>query len=264
VLILLISQRRFRAAGVAAVAASIMVGIYRYHYITIPHPQAPLSAGITFALAFLGGICPTLLSSTALGVILVAGFVFLLSRGWVRSSPDTFCIALFCLLTAAALVRGRAHEGVETAMSGRYRVFPVLLLSVEYLATLRVLVPQRLALRSRWTGAIALASLAAIVFGISSGIHAYRQLHQRQRVSLAHLILWERHPGVPGLVSPYPLGDRFISFRLRAQPILAQNIGSGLYIPPVSAQDTLPVKPHSELTLGFEDEPPPAKTPRHP
>lgn len=260
-LILLVYQRRFRAALAAALAAGVMAGLYRLHYTPLPvqHSLPPLGGGLTFAFVFMGGICPTLLSCAVLGVILLAGFVFLLTRGWARLSPDTFCIALFCLITAAAIVPGRYREGVETAMSSRYSMYSLMLLSAEYLAALRILVPQRLRLDSAWTAAIGLASFVAIAFGISTQMHAYRELHARRRTLIAHLILWERHPERPALATPYPLGDEWIPFRIRAQKILEENIASGLYIPPVSAQDPLPLKPHSPATIGIEDEPPPAR-----
>ncbi len=208
-------------------------------------------------LAFLGALFQPLPASIVLGAVLVAGFIFLLTRGWVRLSPDTFCIALFCLLTAAAITPARYSEGVQTAMTSRYRMYPLILLSAEYLAVLRIFVPQRLQLRSIWTALLGLATCAAIAFGVSSQMQAYRNLHARQRLLITHLILWERHPERLDLIPNefgYLQGDRYIPFRIRAQTILAENIANGLYIPPVSAADPLPVKPHADSTLGIEDE----------
>jgi hypothetical protein len=263
-LIVLVYQRRFRAALAAALAACVMGGLYRWRYVPLPtqHSLPHLGGGLTFALAFLGGIFPTLVPCVVLGAVLLAGFVFLLTRGWPRLSPDTFCIALFCLVTAAAIVPGRYREGVDTAFSSRYSSYSLLLLSAEYLAVLRIFVPQHLRLRSVWGTAIGLATLAAIAFGISTQIHAYRVLHTRQRYLTTHLILWDRHPErlvlVPDEVG-FLHGDRWIPFRIRAQQILEQSIADGLYIPPVTAQDPLPVKPHADSTMGIEDEPPPSR-----
>jgi hypothetical protein len=261
-LTLLIYQRRLGASLTVALAVGVMAGIYSFHYVRSAggHAVPPLGGALLYAFVFLGGLFSTIPSCAVLGVLLVAGFIFLLTRGWARLSPDTFCIALFCLITAAAIVPGRYHEGVETAMSGRYRLYPLMLVSAEYLAILRIFVPQRLALRSAWGAVIGLGTIAAIAFGLSSQVTAYRALHARQRLLLAHLILWERYPGRL-VVAPdepgYFYGDSHITHRTQSQEILAESIADGLYVPPVSAHDPLPVKPHSAATLGMEDEPAP-------
>jgi hypothetical protein len=36
-------------------------------------------------------------------------------------------------------------------------------------------------------------------------------------------------------------------------------MADGFYIPPVTAYDPLPVKPHADSTMGIEDEPPPSR-----
>ena len=264
-LLLLIFQRRRRAALAVALTACVMFGIYHVHRTHLPGTPLPPPGGfLAFLFAFLGGLLPTVPLSIAFGVFLLAGFLFLLTRGWVRLSPDTFCLALFCLITAAVVARGRYILGVETAMSSRYRMYPLLLVSAEYLAALRILVPQRLQLRSLWAAPIGFAAFAAVWFGITSQMHAYRLLHARQRALTAHLILWERHPERLVLVpdgAGFLYGDAWIPFRVRAQEDLQQSIAAGLYIPPVTAQDPLPVKPHTDSTRGIEDEswpPPPA------
>lgn len=259
-LIVLLYQRRFRASLAVGLAVCVIGVVYRVHYTSVPteHSVPPLRGLLTFAFGFLGGICTTFRGSVVFGVVLVAGFVFLLTRGWIRLSPETFCIALFCIITALAIAPARYQEGVQTAMTSRYRMYPLMLLSAEYLAVLRIFVPQRLRLRSPWLPVLALGTCAAIAFGISSQIHAYRVIHARQRLLIAHLILWERHPERIDLLPDEPgylNGDRWIPFRILAQKILTESIASGLYVPPVSAQDPLPLKPHSQATLGIEDEP---------
>ncbi len=258
-LILLTCQRRWGPLFAVAGTALGMAALYSVNYKTLPHQPLSHHLGglVVYSLAFLGGILSTVPASTVLGAVLVAGFIFLLTRGWIRLSPDTFCIALLCLVTAAAVAPARYSEGVQTAMTSRYRMYPLILLSAEYLAVLRIFVPQRLQLWSIWTALLGLATCAAIAFGVSSQIQAYRNLHARQRLLTTHLILWERHPERLDLIPNefgYLQGDRYIPFRIRAQTILAENIANGLYIPPVSAADPLPVKPHADSTLGIEDE----------
>ena len=99
-----------------------------------------------------------------------------------------------------------------------------------------------------WTAVIGAATLGAIVFSLSSQAHAYRVMHVRQRIILTHLILWERHPKRLVLTPDEPgylHGNASIPARAAAQDLLGQSIANGLYIPPVSAQDPLPLKPHS-------------------
>lgn len=260
-LILLIYQRRLRPSLAVALATCLMAAIYFTHYSPGSHHSLPpIGLAVSYMLVFLGGILPTAVSCAVLGILLVAGFIFLLSRGWARLSPETFCIAVFCILIGAAVAPGRYQEGLGSAMSSRYQVYPLLLLSAEYLAVLRIFAPQHLRFRSKWTATLGLATLAAIFFAITSQMHAYRLLHARQRLLLTHMILWERHPerlvatpDEPG----YFYGKERLINRVQSQEILTRNVEDGLYIPPVSAQSPLPMRPHSSSTLGIEDEPPP-------
>jgi hypothetical protein len=264
-LILLIYQRRLGASLTVALATCIMAAIYSFHYTagsTAGHSLPPLGVALTYSFVFLGGILSTIPSCAVLGVLLIAGFIFLLTRGWARLSPDTFCIALFCILTAVAVAPGRYQGGVSSAMTSRYNLYPLMLLCAEYLAALRIFVPQPLRFRSTWTAALGLATLAAVAFGITSQMRAYRVLHARQRLLLTHMILWERHPERL-VVTPdepgYFYGEAHLRHRIESQEILARSVANGLYIPPVTAQDPLPVKPHSGATLGIEDEAPPSE-----
>ena len=76
-------------------------------------------------------------------------------------------------------------------------------------------------------------------------MQAYRNLHARQRLRATHLILTGRHPERLDLMNGVRLssGDRYVPF-IRAQDNSREGIANGLYIPPVSAADPLPVKPH--------------------
>jgi hypothetical protein len=259
--VLLICQRRLRASLAVTLAAGIMGAIYSFHYASSPagHPLPPLGGALAYTVVFLGSLFSTILPCSVLGILLVAGFIFLLTRGWARLSPDTFCIALFCVLTGIAVAPGRYYVGLQSAMAGRYRVYPLMLISAEYLAILRIFVPRRFVVRSGWGLALGLATVAAISFGITEQMNAYRMLHARQRLLLTHIILWERHPDrlVAAPDEPgYFYGSEQLDHRITSQQSLAESVASGLYLPPVSPQDPLPLQPHSEATQGIEGEPP--------
>lgn len=263
-LILLVYQRRVGASLAVILATAVMAGVYRFHYVAPPgnHALPRLGGSLAYTFVFLGGICPTVALSACFGVVLAAGFIFLVTRGWARLSPDTFCIALFCVITGLAISPGRYSGGIETAMANRYGVYPLMLISAEYLAILRMYLPERVSLRSGWARVLGLATFACVVFAIMQQMHVYRLLHLRQRLLLTHLILWERHPerlvatpDEPG----YFYGDIHLSHRISSQDSLAESVSEGLYVPPVSAHDPLPIKPHSGATAGIEDEVPPAR-----
>ncbi|HEX5284902.1 MAG TPA: hypothetical protein VFW30_12345 [Bryocella sp.] len=261
-LAVLIYNRRVRAAVLVILAGCIMAAIYCVHYAGMSDPRPPPHLGVllAFPFAFLGSIVSTFPWCIAFGVILVATFVALLTRGWARVSPETFCIGLFCILTAAAIGPARYHEGLESAISSRYRMYSLLLLCVEYLAALQIFTPHRLRLRSAFSAAIGLGAALSISFAVRSQMSAYRELHARQRILTAHLILWERHPErVVAVPEEYLPSKHWEGVRVIFQNTLQHAIAEDLYRPSVSAWQQLPVKPHSPSTIGIEDEPTPTR-----
>lgn len=152
--------------------------------------------------------------------------------------------------------------GLHAALADRYVIYCLLLVALEYIGFLRVQVPLQIDSHSKWRAPLVVASLASIALCVYSDVAAYRQLKLRKNQMITHLILWERHPGLmvlsPDEDSMYREAN-WIPVRLRFQQELTREIALGLYIPPYSASDPLPIRTHSLATSGIEDEAPPAK-----
>lgn len=245
----------------------LLVGLYAIHYkaymVYAPVSRsAAVKSLVLFPFAFLGNSANSPVQCVVLGLILAAGFIILVRRGWYRMCPGSFGGALFCLLTSVVVAAGRYRIGFEGALAGHYVMYSVLFIALEYIAVVRLFVPESLTIRSRWTAGLALTAFASILFGLWADFVGYRNLHGRQRNQITHLILWERHPDHLVLVpdeDSFMQRPEWLGIRLEFQQDLQRHIAEGLYMPPYSARDPLPTRPHSPASRGIEDEPTPSK-----
>lgn len=264
VLFLFFYARRYREAVWAVVVTLAMGALYAYHYTFInagyPIPfWFGVKSLITFPLAFLGAAGGSVHASLVVGVLLVAGFAFLTWRGWLRVCPASFGTALFCLLTACMVTSGRFRFGVAGAVAGHYVMYSVLLISLEYIAVVRLFVPKVLHRGSPWHIGLVATGAAAFLFCLFADYSGYQLLRDRQQRLITHLILWERHPDRLVLVPDEGFTEQLPSwthYRVEFQQDLQREIAAGLYVPPYSATDPLPVRTHSPSSLGIEDERP--------
>jgi hypothetical protein len=266
VLFLLLKSGGYRRT---AIALAMIVGLgilYAYHfhaymvYAPVPFSTA-LKTLILFPFAFIGNCANSTAQAVALGLVLFAGFILLAWRGWFRVCPASFGGALFCLITGFLVDAGRYRGGLASALAGHYAMYSLLLIALEYIGVVRVFVPASLRLRSRWAAALLLAGLASMAFCLWADDRGYRNLHARQKEMIAHLILWERYPDHIVLVpdeESYERSAEWQRLRVSFQQDLRRQIDKGLYAPPYSASDPLPVRPHSPSTRSIEDAPPPS------
>jgi len=264
VLFLFLYARRFRDAAWSVAVTLAMGALYAYHYtfLNAGHP-VPFWFGIesliAFPFVFLGAAADSVSHAFIAGVLLVAGFVFLTWRGWLRVCPASFGAALFCLLTACLVASGRFRFGVGGARAGHYIMYSLLLACLEYIAVVRLFVPQLLPRNSAWFKGLITTGVAAFVFCLASDARGYRLLRTRQDLLTTHLILWERHPDHLVLVPDEGFAEQqpeWIQWRVRFQQDLQREIAMGLYVPPNSASDPLPVRPHSPSSRDIENEGP--------
>ena len=263
--LLLVFERRYRDAAITVVLTTAMAALYAVRYQILPaYSPIPLHQALRiiprFPFAFLGNCAYSSGEAVALGLVLVAGFLFLTWRGWPRVCPGTFGAAFFCVVTALGVTATRYRGGLDGAMAPRYAMYSLLLIALEYIAAVRLFVPSSLRIRSRTVAALAAAAIAAICFYLPANARAYRELHARQRLLITHLILWQRHPDHLVLVpdeEKWVWSPEWIQLRTRFQSDLRRQINAGLYIPPYTASAPLPLRPHSPSTLGIENEPPP-------
>jgi hypothetical protein len=138
-------------------------------------------------------------------------------------------------------------------------MYSLLLACLEYIAVVRLFVPRVLHRGSAWTKALVATGVAAFLFFLQSDLHGYRLLRTRQDLLTTHLILWERHPDHLVLVPDEGVAEQqpeWIQWRVRFQQDLQREIAMGLYVPPNSASDPLPVRPHSPSSRDIENEVP--------
>lgn len=264
---MLLYQRRYASALGVVLVAGAMAILYRVHY-TAEHLQAPGPAHhrtiLVYPIVFLGDVSSKLYLCAALGTLLLVVFLALLVCGWPRRSPSTFTLALFCLVTAAGVSAGRYSLGLITAMSPRYGMYALLLICAEYMAVIEMFGAAALRRKSLTSVTFAFATIMIGAWAFYSQVKTYRILRARQELIATHLILWERHPDHVVLTPDEPeymYSSFWIPWRILSQQILQREISAGRYIPPLTASDPLPTRPHSRATVGIEDEQVP--TPKH-
>lgn len=256
----LLYHRRYASALRVGLVTGVMLVLYRVHYVPAPpHPlhPAPHSTLLVYPIVFLGDIFTKISLCAMLGGILVAVFIALTLYGWPRRSPGTFTLALFCIVTALGVSAGRYTLGLETAMASRYAMYALLLVCAEYMALLEMFVPGEFSRSPLARTAVVLATLLSGAWMFHKQVGTYHILQSRQELLKTHLILWERHPDHLILLPDEPgymYGEFWRPWRVSDQEILQREISAGRYIPPVTASDELPVRPHSQSTKGIEDE----------
>ncbi len=262
-LAVLLYQRRYRTALGVCLVTGAMAILYRVHYtadrVHPPNP-APHSTLLMYPVVFLGDVSPNVSHCALLGGILIVVFIALVFAEWPRRSPVTFTLALFCIVTALGVSAGRYRLGLISATAPRYAMYTLLLICAEYMAMLDMFAPRVLRQRSVIGGTLALATLLVGPWMFRKQIWTYHLLQNRHNLLATHLILWQRHPDQIVLTPDEPgyMEDlSWTAWRIRAQSILQREISEGRYIPPVTASDPLPLRPHSRSTQGIEDEQPP-------
>jgi hypothetical protein len=136
-------------------------------------------------------------------------------------------------------------------------MYALLLICAEYMAVFELFAPATFGRSIVASAAFGLATLLIGVWTFHKQIGTYHILRTRQELVVTHLILWLRHPNQLVLTPDEPgymYNPFWISWRISCQEILEREISAGRYIPPVTASDTLPVRPHSRSTEGIEDE----------
>jgi hypothetical protein len=260
----LLRSRRF-AETLITIAVCLLMALlyaYRYHFYmvngSVPFRLA-IERKIIFPFVFLGAAGGSRDLAVTIGLALLIGFVVLARKGWERACPGSFGAALFCLVTTAGVTLTRSNGGVLAGLMGRYVMYGLLLACLEYLAILRLFAPQNFKRHPLWITAIAALGIASMILCALSEVTAYRQLQTRRNLLVTHLILWERHPERLVLIpdeDPQKQNSVWMMLRRRFQDDLRRQVDMGLYHPPYSAQDALPVRPHSQATIGIEDEQP--------
>ena len=138
-------------------------------------------------------------------------------------------------------------------------MYSLLLVALEYMGFVRLFLPPAVRIQSRSTVALVVLSCIVIAISLRDDAQTDQKLHDREQILITHLILWERHPERLVLIpdeSSTMWSPEWVQERTVLQEDLLREMGAGLYVPPYSATDPIPLHPHSPATLDIEDEHP--------
>ncbi len=129
------AERRWAAIALWCGCFAAMLWIYLFRYQHIPHPPGPkLVTRLLFFLSFLGGAVedmhhqPIPGAAIALGLLLLSVFVHAALSGYARRNTVMMALATWTVLTAATVAWFRSSMGVSQSLSGRYKLYCMLLL----------------------------------------------------------------------------------------------------------------------------------------
>jgi hypothetical protein len=110
---------------------------YFYSYTRLDHHGSKVFWRMpVFFLSFLGCAGPVHQVAIPLGLTILVVLTWATRNGFARSCPASFWCAVWILLCAAMTSYGRSSMGLEMSLSGRYRIFSLLLLIFCYQAVL--------------------------------------------------------------------------------------------------------------------------------
>jgi hypothetical protein len=177
----LILEKRWKA--LAAVIAACLVSIIVYFMIGVHTPPFEKITGfgiahlIKYFILFVGGAFGNLniLAGYILGVVLILTWI-VICKHHKKVSPVLFSVATFCILVAASASFARSDFGLGQAVSSRYALISLILLSVTYFAIVQIVPSGKLRLI---TGLIALS--IAVPFCVTNYM-LYSPVIQSQKI----------------------------------------------------------------------------------
>jgi hypothetical protein len=249
--LLILGMRRqlLRAGGLLAVSV-VCIAAYAYRY-NVMSSQAPARGSVFstllhlrpgYALTFLGNAGAVAGSSpvsvaicTALGVILLLFFVWLVWRGYARRNPFASCCVLFILMTAVGVAGLRSDFGLLQSITPRYVIYGTLLMILAWTA----IAEEFLQFREEpflQNNPYLIVAMASIFLSIWLDGIGYKELVGRENNVVKWMAAFE-HPGSPGSAEgPMPpLKEKSaltIAWRAQARGILIESIRLGVYEPP--------------------------------
>lgn len=239
----------YRRVAAWLVVSAACIAAYAYGY-TVRPPQVGLAIPVVahphllaplYAIAFIGSAAsfPFLAGSFLLGSLLIALFIWVARRGYVRKNPFVSWSVLFLLLTAAGVAALRSRYGVEQAVVSRYTIYSALLLIFAWFIIAEEFLQHRPA--SLFRNDILLgAVLLSIPWSLGMDFLGWLQLERRDHALITAMRAYE-HPNSPDTQtgpSPPLLNLKVASdpvtddFNRRVRPILADSIQQGIYRPP--------------------------------
>jgi hypothetical protein len=256
-LILVIRRQRARAAGWLGMSA-VCIAAYAFRY-NIHSSQAIYAAqsqqhGSVFAtlkhlrpdyvLAFLGNAAAIGGASTtsaaisiALGLVLLAFFVWMARRGYAKKNPAIAYCVLFLLLTALGVAGLRSDLGLTQSLSSRYTIYGALAVIFAWTALAEEFLQQRSGPILNNNPYVAMTGLA-ILFGLCTDNVGNANLSKRKSDAMIGMAAFKCTMGsaVPeSPIAPAPRENEVIrTLRQRSRVILTDSVRLGVFEPPAS------------------------------
>ncbi|MGI4829871.1 MAG: hypothetical protein ACRYFU_17000 [Janthinobacterium lividum] len=172
----------------ATMVFALALYLYRYERTFAPATETHTGPGdkLRFFLSFVGAAAenmhhfPVRNGSVVLGIILVASLAYACFTSYPQAEPTLFCLAVWCLLSAAIVTERRIIYGTNLSLTERYKIYSDLLLIVCYRFWLSRVRWRQTAL-PRLRTAYAAVLVGVILFCGVSDVFGYRYLERRQR-----------------------------------------------------------------------------------
>ena len=230
------------AAWVVSIAVALSLYLYRYQRFVAPPTETRTGPGykLLFLLSFLGGAAenmhhfPWKNASILVGLALLASFAIASRTRFPQVRPTLYCMALWCLLSAAVVTQRRIIYGLNLSLTERYKIYSDLVLIVAYqfwISRSHAQSWQRR--RMRWAFA-AVVAVAMLFCGISD-LFGYRYLMRRQQRVAEGLNEYVANPAKnPPEISI--MGEPFAGLEPEfTREVLTESLRVGIYtLPPVS------------------------------
>ncbi|MEO5359209.1 MAG: hypothetical protein H7843_02040 [Nitrospirota bacterium] len=232
----LLLQKRFKLLAVWLVIMSINIFVYLYGY-TQPTaltdlPAAHPSATAIYFIMLLGNIfyipskmdtlevfSPVLYLPLAMGVLLLAFFIYLTIRKYYLKNTALYSFLVFILLSEVLTAAGRSSLGLNNALSTRYIIMSVLLVAFSYIALIEI-VDEKSIKKYFYMGLAAAISFNCLAFYINHSKIAY--LHKSVKQGILYFQKHTYHNLGHNLGLVYPN-------QKKARDILLRSIDKGYY-----------------------------------
>ena len=240
-LLMLLPRPRFPRITAWIATVSVALALYLYHYQRPPKVgSGSLLLKPLYLLSFTGSAFENMHGRPIRHLAIIAGLLFCLAfahacvTGYRRDNPVVFFSLLWILLTAALVAGVRTELGVPQSLSVRYKIYCDLLLVFTYAyaahrtaqSTLNPPGKRRL---------YAAATIAAVLFSLSSDILGYKFLARRRQQILTGMAQYLADPSrATPIINPNDPASTAISPEQEAaRQTLSHALELGIYrLPP--------------------------------
>lgn len=179
----LILERRWKAFAAVLTTCLVSVIVYSLIGVHTPPVEKIMDFGIAhlvkYFILFVGGAFGNLniLSGYILGISLILTWVMII-KSQKKVSPVLLSVATFCILVAASASFARSDLGLGQAVSSRYALISLVLLSVTYFAIVQIAPSEKLRLM---TGLLGIS--IAVPFSVASYILYFPVIQSQKNVT---------------------------------------------------------------------------------